>query len=482
MEPDQLKKLRKWVVDQTEFGLLFEIAPEVGAEFFLVGGLVRDWFLARDTQDVDLALSKNALQAAGHFARRTGGTFVLLRKEGEIARVVLQDRTFDFAKFKGPDLETDLRGRDFTVDAIALSLTQAFIGDEWIPYDPLNGIGDINNRVLKMTRANSFEQDPLRMLRACRLSAQLGLTIDPDTSRAIEKTAPSLTQSAPERLHYEWLMLLSQPSSFFSVQAMDRIGLLEILFPEINQVKGIEQDRYHHLDVYRHSLLAFQCLEKIIQQIIPLPEELKAEVQEYWQGNQKAAWLKWAALMHDLGKAATGAEKAGQRTFYGHAKISQDLFGAIAERLRLGKHEKDFIDRMIGWHMRPMYLMQEETQKTLTRRAVIRLIQEIGKDVTGLFLLALADSLAAQGKEKPKDLEDRLSDLWRNTISVRDTIIRPLEMNPPLVSGKDLIELGMKPGPVFKAVLTEIREEQLEGKISDRPQALGWIKRRFGLE
>jgi poly(A) polymerase len=134
---------------------------------------------------------------------------------------------------------------------------------------------------------------------------------------------------------------------------------------------------------------------------------------------------------------------------------------------------------MIGWHMRPWYLVQEITNKTLTRRAVIRFVRETGGELNGIFLLALADSLAAQGKEKPKDLEDRLRELWRNALSIRDEIIRPLGRTPPLISGRDLIDLGLTPGPLFKALLSELQEEQLEGKISSRPEALEWAKSRL---
>jgi poly(A) polymerase len=481
MESDQIKKLRQWVVAQPEFQHLLKIAQEVEAEIFLIGGLVRDRLLEKDTQDVDITFSRASLKAAGIFADRTGGSFVLLRTEGELARVVLQGRTFDFAKFRGPDLEADLRGRDFTVNTIALSLVQAFSQGEWVPYDPLNGIGDLRNRVLRMAAPDCFEKDPLRMLRAFRFSAQLGLTIDPATGQVIEKSVSSLTQSAPERVHYEWQQLLSQPASFFSLQAMERSGLLRVLLPEMEGLKGIEQDRYHHLDVYQHSLLAFHRLEDLFQKVIPLPEELEKEMASFLKDNNKPAWLKWAALLHDLGKAVTGDIKKEHKTFYGHAGASQNLLGPIADRYRVSTREKNFIDRMIGGHMRPLYLVQELLNKTLTRRALIRFVRETGDELTGIFLLALADTLAAQNKEKPKDLEDRLIELWRKALLTRDEIIRPLEIIPPLVSGKDLIELGMKPGPVFKTVLSEIKEEQLEGKISDREQALGWVKRRFDL-
>ena len=469
------------MVDQSEFGLLLNISREVGADIFLVGGLVRDRLLMRETRDVDLTLSHGALKAAKIFADRTGGTFVLLREEGEMARVVLQGRSFDFAKFRGPDLEADLRGRDFTVNTISLPLAQAFSHGDWVPYDPLNGRRDLQSRILRMSGSDCFQQDPLRMLRSFRLSAQLGFTMDPDTRQAIKKSASILTQSAPERIHYEWLLLLAQPDSFNRVQEMEPSGLLEVLFPEMGSLKGIHQGRYHHLDVYQHSLLTFQCLEGLIQGVIPLPEDLDQEKTSYLKEVRKAAWLKWAALFHDLGKAVTGEKKAGHRTFYGHAEVSQDRFSPIAERYRLSAREKNFMERMIGRHLRPLYLVQEMTNKTLIRRAVIRFVKESGEEVNGLFLLALADSLAALGKEKPVDLEDRLKELWRQALSVREEIIRPLGKISPLVSGRDLIEMGLEPGPLFKTVLSEIQEEQLEGKMSSREQALKWVKVRLDL-
>lgn len=481
MESDQIKKLRQWVVSQPEFQLLLTISQEVGADIFLIGGLVRDRLLEKDTQDVDITFSRESLKAAGIFADRTGGSFVLLRPEGELARVVLQGRTYDFAKFRGPDLEADLRGRDFTVNAIALSLVQAFGPKEWLPYDPLNGIPDLQNRVLRMAAEDCFEKDPLRMLRAFRFSAQLGLTIDSATGQVIEKSVSGLTRSAPERIHYEWQHLLSQPSSYFSLQAMEQSGLLKVLLPEMEGLKGVEQDRYHHLDVYQHSLLTFRCLEDLFQKGISLPEDLEKAMVSFMEEKNKAAWLKWAALLHDLGKAETAGQKQGHKTFYGHAGFSQNLFAPIADRFRISNQEKNFIERMIGRHMRPLSLIQELIKKTLTRRALIRFVREIGEELNGLFLLALADTLAGRGKEKPRDLEDRLKELWRAALITRDQIIGPWEIIPPLVSGKDLVELGMTPGPVFKTVLSEIKEEQLEGKISDREQALEWIKRRLDL-
>jgi poly(A) polymerase len=481
MESEQIKKLRRWVINHPEFQHLHKISREIEAEIFLVGGSVRDGLGGREIEDWDFTFSRKSLEGAEIFSDRTGGTLIALRKEQEMARVVLQGRTFDFAKFRGPDLLTDLRARDFTVNAIALSLRQAFTDQEWVPYDPLNGIRDLQDRVLRMTTGNCFEQDPLRMLRAFRLSAQLDMTIDPETARVIQKFAGSLTQSAPERLHYEWLGILSQPSSFFSLQEMARVGLLEVLFPEINRLKEIDQDRYHHLDVYQHSLLTFHGLEDLIQEVIPLPEDLKKEKAAWLKENKKAAWLKWAALLHDMGKAETGGEKGGHKTFWGHAEASQKLFVRVADRFRLSTAEKFYIDRIIGGHMRPLYLVQEIINQTLTRRALIRLVREAGEELNGIFLLALADSLAARGKEKPEEIENRLMEVWRKALFTRDEIVRPWEETSPLISGRDLIDLGLKPGPIFKTLLSEVREAQWEGKVSNQVEALAWVKSRLDL-
>ncbi len=479
MESDQIKNLRCWVTGRPFFKILLEIAEEVGTDIFLVGGLVRDWLLGRETQDVDLTLSKEALKAARIFAARTGGTFVLLREEGETARVVTNDQTFDFCKFRGPDLEADLKGRDFTINAIALPLAQAFTQGEWVPYDPLKGIEDLHKRVLRLTSPDCFQQDPLRMLRAFRLSAQLGLMIHPETRQAIKRWAFTLTRSAPERIHYEWQLLLALDNSFVSIKEMEEVGLLTILFPELGRLKGIQQDRYHHLDVFQHSLLTFQCLEKLIQRLIPLPKDLDGEMVSTLKPDRKRAWLKWAALFHDLGKAATGNEKEGFKTFYGHPEASQTLFGFVAERYRLSNREKEFIEKMIGWHMRPLFLVQEDRMGHLGRRALNRLVREGADELSSHFLLALADSLAAQGNEKPEDLEDRLIDLWRKAIFIRDEWLRPLSNTPPLISGRDLIELGLTPGPIFKTLLSEVEEEQWDGEVKSREEAIEWVKRRL---
>jgi len=471
--------MRRWVVEDPFFTLLLHLSQEMGSEIFLVGGLVRDRLLGRETQDVDLTLSAEALRTARLFADQTGGTFVLLREEGEMARVIIKNQDFDFATFRGPDLMADLRARDFTINALALSLDEAFSPGEWHLRDPLEGINDLEAKRLKMTSAEAFLLDPLRLLRAFRFSAQLGLRIEPKTRQTLKHSATLLPRSAPERIRYEWLVLLSQPSSFTSILDMEETGVLETLFPEMTVLRDISQDRYHHLDVFGHSLLTYQSLEKLFQGEFPLPTDLEKEMAFYLHDHRRPGWLKWAALLHDLGKAETAGEKNGHRIFYGHAEASQRQFELIAERFRLGHPEQSFLRRLIGGHMRPLFLAQEEGRGRLSRRALNRFVHEASEELSGFFLLALADSLAAQGPEKPSDMEALIKAVWRQTLLVRQEWLTPVIKKPPLLSGKDLIEFGLTPGPSFKILLCEILEEQWEGTVRSKEEALTWLKKRL---
>jgi len=479
VELEQIKNLRRWVTGHPYFRVLDSISKDLGSEIFLTGGLVRDRLADRQTQDVDLTMAREALRIAQKFADQTGGSLVLLREEAETARVVFKEASFDFAKFRGPDLEADLRGRDFTINTISLALSRAFGPEEWPLMDPLGGISDLGHKILRMAGPFSFDQDPLRTLRAFRFSAQLGLTIDPATLQSIKESASKLVETAPERIHHEWLLLLSQPFCFAQVGQMDSSGLLEVLFPELVRLKGVVQNRYHHLSAFDHSWLSLRCLEEIFSGPTSLPSRLAEEVNVYQEEGRKLPWLKWAVLLHDLGKSATAENKGDRLTFHGHASASQSLFQSIAERYRLSHRERNYIVQMIGWHMRPLHLAEEMRKGTLSRRALTRFVREVADDLNGVFALSLADSLAAQGPEKPKDSEAGIMALWEKALLIRDEFILPMRKAPALLSGLDLIELGLTPGPLFKTLLSELEEERFEGGITNKEEAVGWLRKQI---
>jgi poly(A) polymerase len=476
MFTDQLKKLRTWLIREPVFRTLRETADRLGSACFLTGGLVRDWFLGRPTQDIDLAVSCRALELARDFAQAAQGTFVLLKKDPANARVVLPGLQFDFAGFRAAALPADLSERDFTINSLALPLTRAFAPDPWELIDPLNGAGDLAQGIIRQCGPNSFDQDPLRLLRAYRLRAQLGLEIEAETRGGLKKWGPSLNRAAPERQLYEWIQLLSQPAAGPTLTLMDEDGILDILFPEFIPLKNAPQNSFHHANVFDHSFLTLAGLEQLPSLQTSLPNEPPGIVDALRAKADQWPYLKWTALVHDLGKPKAARLRDTRWTFHGHERLGGELFREIAGRLRLGHQSRDFMTRLIGWHMRPFHLLQEESDGRLTPRAMLRLVREINKDLDSVFLLAWADCRAARGPDHPPDLEDRLLRLWREARRIQEEILIPQENAPPLVTGEDLIRLGLTPGPLFKKILLQIREEQWSGKLMTREKALAWIR------
>jgi poly(A) polymerase len=318
------------------------------------------------------------------------------------------------------------------------------------------------------------------MLRAYRLAGQLRMTLTQDTREAVRQEAPSLERTAPERRRYEWELILGLPAAFSWLVRMDEDGLLDVLFPEMVALRHTPQNGFHHLHVHGHTLLAFQRLEEILRGEYPLPDELSGERDRYLAPNHISVRLKWSVLAHDLGKPAAAGRKGDRLTFYGHDRIGQEVFDGIAERLRLGSRAREQTRRLIGLHLRPFHLLQVQARGALSRRALLRFLREGREDLTGTFLLALADSLASRGPDKPSDLEARLLQLWQECRSLEATMGRPGEPIPPLITGRDLIRLGYPPGPFFKTILERVREEQWLGNLQDGAEALEWVRRKWG--
>jgi poly(A) polymerase len=473
----RLINLRDWVTREPLFQTLRQTADRLGCACYLTGGLVRDWLLGRTTQDIDLAVSSLALDLAREFAQAARGTFVLLKKDQETARVVLPDLQFDFAGFRASSLPADLRDRDFTINSIALPLASAFGPDPWEPIDPLNGAGDLAQGIIRRCGPNSFFQDPLRLLRAYRLKAQLGMEIESETRQGLNQWGPSLNRSAPERRLYEWVQLLSQPEAGPSLSLMDEDGILDILFPEFLPLKHTPQNSFHHLNVFDHSFQAFQRLEQLLTGEAHLPPEVTEALKTCPENGAHRPYLKWTALVHDLGKPAAAERKDDRWIFHSHDRLGQELFGKIAERFRLGHRARDTMVRLIGWHMRPFHLLQERSKGRLTTRAILRLVKEVNLELNSVFLLALSDCRAAQGPDHPPDLEDRLIRLWLEALQIQKEVIVPLASAPPLITGDDLIRLGFTPGPLFKEMIDRIKEEQWSGAITTREEALDWIRK-----
>jgi poly(A) polymerase len=457
---------------------LLNLAQARQVEVFLVGGTVRELVLGGRTPDLDLAVSRHTLDLAQDLARNLAGTYVLLDDKERTARVVVGDIILDLAEFRGPDLAADLQGRDFTINAMALDLAALLAGRPLRLIDPLGGQTDLAAGQVRMVAAANLAADPLRLLRAYRFAATHGFTVTPETAAAIHSLAPALARVAGERLHYELFQLLGAPRTAPVLREMDRVGLLFQVFPEIADMKGVAQNGYHHLDVFEHSLETVAQLERVLAAPADFFAALAPEVARQAADPAQAALLKVAALFHDVGKPQVQERRLSPErfTFYHHERVGVEIFQRAARRLRFSQAQTRAVSHFITWHMRPFLLLPLFCRGELTVRALGRLVKAARGELAGCFALALADSLAGQGPQKPPDADRRLAELaeaaWRFHQERQAAAGRPR-----LLSGDDLCALGLKPGPEFRRLLEAVEEAQWEGQVATREEALALVRR-----
>jgi poly(A) polymerase len=416
---------------------------------------------------------------ARDLAEALGGTYVLLDETERTARVVWREEILDLAEFRAPTLEGDLAGRDFTLNALAVDLNALLGAGPAVLIDPRGGLPDLARGELRMVAAENFHHDPLRLLRAYRFAATHGFQITPETTAAIRRAAPEFSRVAGERVHQELFLLLAAPSAAPVLEAMEAVGLLSQVFPELDGMKGVEQNGYHHLDVYGHSLEAVAFLEEVLAAPAAYFGEMAAEVVRYAAKPPKPVLLKIAALFHDAGKPQVQGRRSHPEryTFYFHEKVGLEIFSRVALRLRCSQTEIKTVSALIQMHMRPFLLLPAFRERELSFRALGRLVRAARPELPGLFALAMADSLAGQGPLKPADCEAVLADLADAALQFLKERLEPQERHPKLVSGHDLIRLQLTPGPRFRQLLTAVEEAQWEGLIQTREEALEMVRR-----
>ncbi len=458
--------------------MLRKLAEARQAKVYLVGGTVRELALGRQSPDLDLAVSAHTLELARELAAKLSGTFVLLNEVERTARVVWQGEILDLAEFRAPTLEGDLKARDFTINAMALNVDAVLGRKPLTLIDPWGGLQDLARGFIRVIVPENLRYDPLRQLRAYRFAATHTFTVTPETEAAVRLYLPEFSRVAGERIHQELFLLLASPRAGAVLRDMDRSGLLSRVFPELQDAKEVEQNGYHHLDVFQHLLETVVALERVLTAPDDYFGELAGELDRYAAAPAKAVLLKIAALFHDVGKPQVRERRSqpDRYTFYYHEKVGLEIFEQTAQRLRLSSAEAKTVALLIRLHMRPFLLMPAFRQGELTFRALGRLVRAARPELPGLFALAMADSLAGQGSQKPADSEAVLGDLAEEAFRFLKERLEPRELVPKLISGHDLIRLGLKPGPRFRLILEAVEEAQWEGGIHNREQALKLVQ------
>jgi len=451
-------------------------------EAFVAGGAIRDIFLGLPVLDLDIVVPKGAVAVAKGLARHSSGTLVPLDKGHGVARVILEDGfSVDFSEFRdgANTIFEDLERRDFTVNAMALPLRAFLLGDlKKGLLDPTGGRKDLERHLLRACGQDTFFQDPLRVFRAFRFMAELGFEIEPRTKKLIKKyqTKGDFASIASERISYELNRTLAQGNAYRAFMEMARLGTLFLIIPELKGAIGVDQPGFHHLDVFGHCMETLKMAEKVIRS----PSRyLSPEPVESWLNGYKERIiaLKWASLLHDIGKPRTKAMKGERATFYNHDKEGADMVRAVARRLRWSNTMKELVVRLVALHMRPFHLLNDLRLGGPTPRAMRRLIDAMGPDYPGLFVLAMADTLAGCGPLKPEGLEEEISTLFGRVHEFWEETLRPIRTKRRLLNGVEVMEqLQIPQGPLVGSALNALEEAQCDGLVKDKEDAIAYLK------
>ncbi len=437
---------------------------------YIVGGSVRDLLLGRTPMDYDIAVSGDAKRFAKRLAEKTNGHYVELGKDQQtIYRVVVDKVIFDLSPVNGATIEEDLKNRDFTINAMAYSISSREI------IDCLGGRQDLKNKNIRMISRSVFALDPVRLIRAYRMGAALKYVIEPRTVAAIKADAGLISNSAGERIRTELFKILEATESKSYILQMADSGLLFVVFPEISTLKACTQNRYHRFDVFEHTLQAFYHLENILEnqdKYLPPLSDPNDQLTE----TIRAVLLKYSILLHDIGKPAARTEDGhGNVHFYGHGKKSADMLKHINQRLKLSNHDADYTDFIVRNHIRPLYLFNAHQQNKIKPKAITRFFMKCGGRTPDLLLHALAD-IKGKGVEN-NGRNAAFIDFAKKMTAHYYLDFKPQRTKPPLITGTDLINtFGLKPSPLFKKILTRVEEARLAGSIHDRKEAEAWIR------
>lgn len=436
------------------FRKIGEIADEMGREAYVVGGYVRDIFLGRPSVDIDFVTVGSGIELAERVAESLGrknglsvyatyGTAQIKTGHMELEFVGARRESYN-RQSRNPivedgTLEDDQNRRDFTINAMAICLNSDRFGEL---VDPFGGVADLHRREIRtpLDPDITFSDDPLRMMRAIRFATQLDFTIVPETFEAIKRNRDRINIITRERINDELSKIIRSKKPSTGFKLLDRAGLLEIIFPTLCDLKGVEiMEGKGHKDNFNHTL---QVLDQVAEK----------------SDNE---WLRWAALLHDIGKPVTKRydDKLGW-TFHNHNFVGEKMIPRLFRKMKLPMNEKmKYVSKLVGLHMRPQSVGEEGVSDSGVRR----LITDAGEDLEDLMLLAEAD-ITSKNPAKVRRQLDGFTKLRERMDQISDADALRKWKNP--INGYELMEhFHLPPGHELALIKEAVKEAILEGKI-----------------
>ncbi|MEP5612764.1 MAG: HD domain-containing protein [Cyclobacteriaceae bacterium] len=441
---------------QAIFDIVSAVSNELELESYVVGGYVRDLILERASKDIDFVCVGDGTALANGVAKKLGKEAKLsIFKNFGTASIHFEGYEYEFVgarkesyreNSRNPEvvlgtLEDDQNRRDFTINAMAISLQSDTFGQL---IDPFDGVADLERKVVKtpLEPHLTFSDDPLRMMRAIRFATQLSFDIDPDTYQGIMDAKERMSIISQERITDELNKIILSETPSYGFKLMFQAGLLQIIFPEMARLQGVQKiDGKTHKDNFYHTL-------QVLDNICKMTDDL---------------WLRWAAILHDIAKPATQRfhKKAGW-TFHGHEDLGSKWVPKIFKKLKLPLDDRmRYVQKLVRLHLRPIALVNSK----VTDSAVRRMVFEAGNDVNDLMVLCRAD-VTSKNPERVEKYQKNFTNV-ENKIKEVEERDRIMNFQPP-VTGEMILEMfDIQPSKLIGDIKTEIKEAILDGRISN---------------
>ncbi len=459
--------------DDRIFEIVARVADREQVDVYVIGGYVRDHIMGRvhPDKDVDIVVLGDGPAMARAVAReispdikvtvfKTFGTAMFRYRDYDVEFVGARKESYSENSRKPSvapgTLEDDQKRRDFTINALAISLNAANPGEV---LDPFGGIEDISNGIIRtpLEPDTTFSDDPLRMMRAVRFAAQLGFRIADDTLVSISRNAERIKIVSAERITTELNKIMATAVPSVGLLLLDETGLMKIILPEVDKLKGVEdKEGKGHKDNFHHTL-------KVLDNTAEKSDDL---------------WLRWAALLHDIAKPLTKRFVPGTGwTFHGHEFLGTKIVPEIFTRLKLPLNDRmKYVKKLVGLHLRPISLVQEE----VTDSAVRRLLFEAGDDIDDLMLLCEAD-ITSGNRMKVQKHRDNFA-LVRQKLKEIEEKDAVRTFQPPVHGDEIIAAFDIPPGPVVGVIKSAIKEAILDGVIPNEHESAREFMIKKGLE
>ena len=438
---------------------------------FLVGGYVRDLFLGKQSFDRDIILVCDDVEnIVKKIAKEIDATFIELDKEWGIYRLVLTDKKnyIDFAKAINNDIEQDILRRDITINSIAFDLNQNKF------YDITGGIADIKAKKIRKISEQNFIDDPLRLLRVFRFQSALGFEVEQDTYESIKKYVSLIEQPAKERVNLELMKLFEGNNVAKTLQKMDEVGMLNLIFPFVEEFKKVPPNTHHHLDLFNHSI---ETVNQIELNFSKLPQTAQDILNIVPYGTvKKIAYLKLGAFLHDIGKPKTWTidESNGRHRFIMHDSVGSEIAPAFLKTLKFSKKQISYIKALIRHHIYPSNVNLNN------EKSVMKFLRKLNENTVDIILLAMADRYSARGVDITDEMvEDNISHL-QTLLERYFESLEELKPLPKLIDGNEIMQiLGIRPSPVLGRIIAGLKTAQEDGEVMTKEQASEFVKNEF---